>query len=63
MKARTKQLAIEWLKTAKSSDKFIINTHPHSKKEVEALLGVKHEDIKVKEDAGMGSKEDHGDLE
>ena len=41
MKQRTKDRAIEWLKTAKSKDTFTINTVPHSKKEIEKLLGVK----------------------
>ena len=74
MKARTEKLAIEWLKTAKSSDTFMINTKPHSKKEVEKMLGLDvqkmelhsiiDEDIKTEEkDADMGPEEDHGDSE
>ena len=39
MKKRTKDRATEWLKTAKSKDTFRINTVPHSKKEIEKLLG------------------------
>lgn len=39
MKQRTKDRAREWLKTAKSKDTFSIDTVPHSKKEIEDLLG------------------------
>ncbi len=39
MKQRTKDRAKEWLKTAKSKDTFSIDTVPHSKKEIEDLLG------------------------
>ena len=41
MKQRTKDRAREWLKTAKSKDTFSIDTVPHSKKEIEDLLGGK----------------------
>ena len=42
MKHRTRELATKWLETAKKSDTFTINTVPHSKKEIEDLLGGKH---------------------
>jgi hypothetical protein len=69
MKQRTKDLATEWLKTAKSKDTFTIETVPHSKHEVEALLGFpasikeqshKHKDIKDKEHGDMGKKHHEG---
>lgn len=74
MKQRTKELAIKWLETAKSSDTFSIDTVPHSRSEVEALLGFradnrknkpveKHEDIEVKEDGDLGEEPDHGHSE
>jgi hypothetical protein len=75
MKQRTKELAIKWLETAKSTDTFVINTVHHSKHEVEKLLGIKpskkHKeqiniDIQEEEHADMGethptgSAEEHG---
>lgn len=41
MKHRTKQRAAKWLETAKSKDTFSIDTVPHTKKEIEDLLGGK----------------------
>ena len=46
MKQRTKEFATEWLKTAKSKDKFTIEGTPHSKKEIEELLGFKYREVK-----------------
>ena len=71
MKQRTKDLAIKWLETAKSSDTFTIDTVPHSRSEVEALLGFradnrkpkKHEDIKDKDYGDMGEESDQGHSE
>tara|TARA_R100001510_G_scaffold57502_1_gene65837 strand:+ start:1476 stop:1688 length:213 start_codon:yes stop_codon:yes gene_type:complete len=65
MKQRTKEFATEWLKTAKSKDKFTIEGTPHSKKEIEELLGfkyreVKQEDIKEESYADMGQTPDDG---
>jgi len=60
MKQRTKERATEWLKTAKKGDSFTINTVPHSKKEVEELLGIK---IKEEKHAGMGKEHSEGHLE
>ena len=62
MKQRTKDVAREWLKTAKSGDKFMIDTVPHSKKELEDLLGGKPvEDHK--EQINTDIEEEHEDLE
>jgi hypothetical protein len=58
MKQRTKEKATEWLKTAKKGDKFSIDTVPHSKKEIEELLG-----IKEKSYADMGQTFDEGHSE
>jgi len=58
MKQTTKQKAIEWLKTAKKGDKFSIDTVPHSKKQIEELLG-----IKVEKDADMGQTSGKGHSE
>ncbi len=69
MKQRTKTLATEWLKTAKSKDTFSINTVPHSKHQIEQLLGfpasIKEEspklkDIKEDKHGDMGKKHDEG---
>jgi hypothetical protein len=69
MKQRTKTLATEWLKTAKSKDTFSIDTIPHSKHQIEQLLGFpasikeespKFKDIKEKENGDMGKKSDKG---
>lgn len=60
MKQRTKDRAKVWLETANKGDKFTINTVPHSKKEVEELLGIK---IKEEKHAGMGKKHIEGHLE
>ncbi len=60
MKQSTKERAKVWLETAKKGDKFKINTVPHSKKEVEELLGIK---IKEEKHAGMGKEHIEGHLE
>ena len=60
MKQSTKDKAIKWLESAKSKDTFSINTIPHSKKEIEELLGIKNKDIEVKEHGGMGKESDQG---
>jgi hypothetical protein len=63
MKRRTIDTARKWLETAKSKDTFSINTIPHSKKEIEELLGMKNKDIEVKEDGDMGKEPDQGHTE
>ena len=72
MKQRTKELATKWLETAKKSDTFTINTVPHSKKEIEDLLGGKHvekhaeqinTDIEEPDHADMGEDEHEGHTE
>jgi len=69
MKQRTKDLATEWLKTAKTKDTFSIDTIPHSKHQIEQLLGfpasIKEEspklkDIKEDKHGDMGKKHDEG---
>lgn len=60
MKQSTKDRAKVWLETAKKGDKFTINTVPHSKKEVEELLGIK---IKEEKHADMGKEHIEGHLE
>ena len=72
MKQTTKVKALKWLETAKSKDTFSINTVPHSKHQIEQLLGfpasIKEEapkikDIKDKEHGDMGKKHDEGHIE
>jgi hypothetical protein len=72
MKQRTKEVATEWLKTAKSKDTLTIDTIPHSKHQVEQLLGfpasIKEEspklkDIKEEKDGDMGKESDEGHTE
>jgi len=72
MKQRTKELATEWLKTAKSKDTFSIDTVPHSKHQVEQLLGfpagikeesTKLKDIKEVKHGDMGKESDLGHTE
>ena len=67
MKQKTKDLAIKWLETAKSSDTFSIDTVPHKKKEIEELLGYsvkeKHEVIEEEDYGVMGEKPDEGHSE
>ena len=41
MKQRTKDRAIKWLESAKKMDLFYIDTVPHSKSDIEQLLGIK----------------------
>lgn len=60
MKQSTKDKAVKWLESAKSKDTFCINTIPHSKKEIEELLGIKNKDIEVKEHGDMGKEPDQG---
>ena len=63
MKQRTKDRATEWLKTAKGKDTFRINTVPHSKKEIEDLLGGKPV-VEVKEHINTDIEEEsYGDME
>tara|TARA_R110000796_G_scaffold61859_4_gene142978 strand:- start:1068 stop:1319 length:252 start_codon:yes stop_codon:yes gene_type:complete len=67
MKQTTKIKALKWLETAKSKDTFSINTIPHSKHQIEQLLGfpasIKEEspklkDIKEEKHGDMGTKSD-----
>ena len=63
MKQRTKDRATEWLKTAKSKDTFRINTVPHTKKEIEDLLGGKSV-VDHKEQINTDIEEEsYGDME
>jgi len=66
MKQRTKNRATEWLKTAKSKDTFSIDTVPHSKKEIEDLLGGKpvaehkeHINIDIEEESYGDMEQEH----
>ena len=73
MKQKTKDLAIKWLETAKSSDTFSINTVPHSRSEIEALLGfpasnkkqpkISIEDLEDKDYGDMEQESDEGHSE
>lgn len=72
MKHTTIERARKWLETAKSSDKFLINTVPHSKKEIEDLLGGKpvaehkkeiNTDIQEESYGDMGQEHDEGHTE
>lgn len=63
MKQRTKDLAVKWLETAKSSDTFSIDTHPYSKSEIEEMLGLKPTK-KHKEQINTDIQEEsYGDME
>lgn len=62
MKQTTKERARKWLETAKSSDKFLIDTVPHSKKEIEDLLGGKPV-VNHKEQINIDIEEKYEDLE
>lgn len=60
MKQKTKDMAIKWLETAKGKDTFSIDTVPHSKKEIEELLGMNSKDIEDKDHGDMGKESDEG---
>lgn len=72
MKQRTKDVATKWLETAKKMDTFTIEGKPHSKSEIEDLLGIKpkqkiekpiNKDIEEKRYGVMGKTHDSGDTE
>lgn len=72
MKQRTKDAALKWLETAKKMDTFSIDTIPHSKSQIEELLGIKpskkidkpiNKDIEEKSYGDMGEAHDSGDPE
>jgi len=72
MKQRTREKALKWLETAKKNDIFKINTAPHTKEQIEELLGVKpskkidkpiNKDIEEKSYGDMGETHDSGDPE
>jgi len=72
MKQRTKEKALKWLETAKKMDTFSINTAPHTKEQIEELLGIKpskkiekpiNKDIEEKSYGDVEQTFDSGDTE
>jgi hypothetical protein len=69
MKQRTREKALKWLETAKKMDTFSINTAPHTKEQIEDLLGIKpskkiekpiNKDIEEERYGDMGKTHDSG---
>ena len=72
MKQTTREKALKWLETAKKMDTFSINTAPHTKEQIEELLGIKpskkiekpiNKDIEEKSYGDVEQTLDSGDTE
>lgn len=63
MKQRTKDAATKWLETAKKMDTFTVEGTPHSKTEIEELLGIKPKQKMEKQINKDIEEKSYGDVE